>query len=220
MACIEFTDNIKPKIPKLQLGCIQCDLKIVPPSKNLLTKVQKEIATIENTLEVVEINKISTIHSSREAYKTLGKEPSRYRLSAEALLRRIVKGKGLYSINNAVDALNLVSAKSGFSIGGYDVEKIEGAISLGIGMDNEPYEAIGRGQLNIEFLPIFRDQKGAFGSPTSDSVRTMVTEETSKFLMLFFNFGGHDFLENTLVEAVDLFEEYVGAKNCQVWVEE
>ena len=219
MACIEFIDDIKTKIPKLQLGCIQCDLKIAPASPELLAHIQRELMEIENTLEVPEINKIPTIQSSREGYKTLGKEPSRYRLSAEALLRRVVKGKGLYHINNAVDALNLVSAKSGFSIGGYDVDKIEGAISLGVGKANEPYEAIGRGQLNIEFLPLFRDIKGAFGSPTSDSVRTMVTEETQRVLMLFFNFGGHDFLEETLADAVTLFEEYVGASNVQVWVE-
>ena len=93
------------------------------------------------------------------------------------------------------------------------------AINLGVGKTNEPYQAIGRGELNIEFLPLFRDQLGAFGSPTSDSVRTMVTEETQRFLMLFFNFGGHDFLAPTLQDAAALFEEYVGAKNCQIWIE-
>lgn len=220
MACIDFTDDIKVKIPNLQLGCIQCDLKIEPASAQLLELISTELAKIESTLEVVNINKIPTIQSSREGYKTLGKEPSRYRLSAEALLRRIVKGKGLYHINNAVDALNLVSAKTGFSIGGYDVDKIDGAISLGVGKANEPYEAIGRGQLNIEFLPLFRDQKGAFGSPTSDSVRTMVTPDTKRFLMLFFNLGGHDSLTTTLTDTVALFEKYVGAENSQTWIEE
>jgi DNA/RNA-binding domain of Phe-tRNA-synthetase-like protein len=219
MACIDFTDDIKVKIPKLQLGCIQCDLKIEPASADLLEHISTTLAKIESTLQVAEINKIPTIQSSRKGYKTLGKEPSRYRLSAEALLRRVVKGKGLYHINNAVDALNLVSAKTGYSIGGYDVDKIDGTISLGIGKTNEPYEAIGRGQLNIEFLPLFRDQKGAFGSPTSDSVRTMVTPDTKRFLMLFFNFGGHDSLAETLTETIALFEKYVGAKNCQTWIE-
>jgi DNA/RNA-binding domain of Phe-tRNA-synthetase-like protein len=219
VACIAFTDDIKVKISKLQMGCIQCDLKIEPASVELLAQISMELSKIENTLKVEEINKIPTIQSSREGYKTLGKEPSRYRLSAEALLRRVVKGKGLYHINNAVDALNLVSAKTGFSIGGYDVDKIDGAISLGVGKVNEPYEAIGRGALNIEFLPLFRDQKGAFGSPTSDSVRTMVTPATQRFLMLFFNFGGHDSLEETLADTVALFEKYVGAKNCHTWIE-
>ena len=186
----------------------------------LLSLISKELSNIQSTLEVTEINKIPTIQSSREGYKTLGKEPSRYRLSAEALLRRIVKGKGLYHINNAVDALNLVSAKSGFSIGGYDVDKIEGSIKLGIGKNGEPYQAIGRGALNIEYLPVFRDDLGAFGSPTSDSVRTMVTEKTTKFLMLFFNFGGHENLERTLKETVNLFEENLRAKDSKIWVEE
>jgi DNA/RNA-binding domain of Phe-tRNA-synthetase-like protein len=101
------------------------------------------------------------------------------------LLRRVFKGKGLYQVNNVVDLLNLTSVKSGFSIGGYDVGKIEGEIQLSIGKAGEPYKAIGRGELNIEFLPTFRDQKGPFGSPTSDSVRTMITPKTEQFLMRF-----------------------------------
>ena len=160
MNCIHFTDDIQIKIPNLTLGCIQCDVQIAPADARLLALINQELASIEQSLDVSAINQLPAIHSSREAYKKLGKEPSRYRLSAEALLRRVVKGKGLYHINNAVDALNLVSAKSGFSIGGYDVDKIEGTINLGVGKTNEPYQAIGRGELNIEFLPLFRDQLG------------------------------------------------------------
>lgn len=199
---------IKSKCPNLQLGCLQAKVKVEPSNATLLDKINNEITTLQTSLEVAQISQIPIIQSSRQAYRTLGKEPARYRLSAEALLRRIVKGKGLYRINNVVDLLNLISVKSGYSIGGYDADKIEGDICLGIGQANEPYQAIGRGNLNIEFMPLLRDDIGAFGSPTSDSQRTMVTENTQNFLMVFFNFGGHDGLEKILEEAKKLIETY------------
>ena len=219
MTCIEFSDEIAQKLPLLELGCIYTEINIKTDDALLHQKIQDALAQIEEQLAVNAISALPAIQSSRAAYKALGKEPSRYRLSAEALLRRIVKGKGLYRVNNAVDALNLVSAKSGFSIGGYDVDRINGTIRLGVGESAEPYEAIGRGVLNIEFLPVFRDDEGAFGSPTSDSTRTMVTADTKRFLMLFFNFGKHDFLQKTLEDTVELFENYLEARHTNVWIE-
>ena len=208
MIPISISSEVKSKCPQLQLGCIQCNLIVTNEYPTLLDLIQKELTGLQNQLSVEDISKIPSIQSSRIGYKSLGKDPARYRLSAEALLRRVVKGKGLYQVNNVVDLLNLTSVKSGFSIGGYDAEKIEGDVQLSIGKANEPYEAIGRGELNIEFLPTFRDQKGAFGSPTSDSVRTMVTPNTQQFLMPIFNFGGHENLEEVMRDAISLLKKY------------
>lgn len=218
MVQISISPAVKSKCPKLQLGCIQCNLKVTDDYPELLELIQTELSKLQNQLSVEDISKIPSIQSSRIGYKSLGKDPARYRLSAEALLRRVVKGKGLYQVNNVVDLLNLTSVKSGFSIGGYDAEKIEGKVQLSIGKANEPYEAIGRGELNIEFLPTFRDQKGSFGSPTSDSVRTMVTPKTKQFLMPIFNFGGHDNLEEVISEAIFLLKKYAGGTSFETQI--
>lgn len=94
---------------------------------------------------------MTTIHATREAYKKCGKDPSRYRPSGEALCRRILRGISLYQIDTLVDLINLVSIRFGYSIGGFDADKIVGdALVLGIGKAGEPYEGIGRGELNIE----------------------------------------------------------------------
>lgn len=218
MIPISISSEVKSKCPQLQLGCIQCNLKVTNEYPALLELIQKELTNLQNKFSVEEISKIPSIQSSRIGYKSLGKDPARYRLSAEALLRRVVKGKGLYQVNNVVDLLNLTSVKSSFSIGGYDAEKIEGDIQLSIGKANEPYEAIGRGELNIEFLPTFRDQKGSFGSPTSDSIRTMVTPKTKLFLMPFFNFGGHDNLEEVMQYAISLLEKYAAGSSFETQI--
>jgi len=208
---ISIHSVVKEKCPSLELGCIQCQVQIVDHYPNLLQLIKTELFFLQKNIQVEDIAKMMTIQSSRKGYKALGKDPARYRLSAEALLRRVIKGKGLYHINNVVDLLNLISAKSGYSIGGYDADKITGSITLGIGKKEEPYKAIGRGELNIEYLPVFRDDTGAFGSPTSDSTRTMVTEQTNHFLMLIFNFGQHENLKEVMKEASEWFEKFANA---------
>ena len=141
----------------------------------------------------------------------MGKDPARYRPSAEALLRRVLQGKGLYEINNVVEIINLTSITSGFSIGGYDTDKISGDILFNKGKTDEPYEAIGRGNINIEGLPVFYDALGPFGSPTSDSTRTMITEDTGKILLIIISFHGSDKLNETATFATELLHKYASS---------
>jgi DNA/RNA-binding domain of Phe-tRNA-synthetase-like protein len=114
-----------------------------------------------------------------------------------------------------VDLLNLVSISSGFSIGGYDSDKIEGDVVFGIGETNEPYQGIGRGELNIEGMPVFRDLKGAFGTPTSDSVRTSVSLETQRFLMIIIDYANSGDLGEATKHAINLLEKYANATNLE-----
>ena len=79
------------------------------------------------------IRQTGTVKATKDAYRALGKDPNRYRPAAEALMRRVANGKTLYQISNAVDILNYISIKTGFSICGYDADLISGNISLGIG---------------------------------------------------------------------------------------
>ena len=201
----------------LRLGVIQAWVTIVGSDEGLLTEIKEHLEIIQRTLNIDDISKIAAIEASRKAYKACGKDPARYRLSAETLLRRVVSGKGLYQINNVVDQLNLVSVISGISIGGYDVDKIQGDIGFGIGHADEPYQGIGKGELNIENLPVFRDELGAFGTPTSDSKRTEVSSDTKHFLMILIDFGRSEELETAKIRTVRLLKEYCSATNIKVY---
>ncbi|MFK7950175.1 MAG: B3/4 domain-containing protein [Saprospiraceae bacterium] len=209
-----ITDKIKSKCPNFRLGVISCSVQISDNNDDLWSEINTKIAELEK-MQTTDIAKIPTITATRKAYKAFGKDPSRYRPSSEALLRRIVKGKGLYKINNVVDLLNLVSISTGYSIGGFDADKIEGEISVGVGEANEPYEGIGRGTLNIEGLPILRDDKSGFGTPTSDSVRTCVTSSTKRFLMAILDFDGLEELAEAMDLAVDLLERFGDASEIE-----
>ncbi len=205
---ISFDENLRQNCPAARLGCALVEVKVAPSSVELLHFIQKELEQVQEKLALDEIHSLTPLLAAREAYKALGKDPSRYRPSAEALLRRVVQGKGLYQVSNAVDCLNLVSVQTGYSIGGYDFDKISGNIRFGRGEAGEPYEAIGRGILNIDGLPILRDEAGAFGSPTSDSHRTMVTPETKQFLVVFFDLGGNEGLEKAMAVLENLLVKF------------
>lgn len=214
MIPVSINNDLKTCVPELTLYCIESDVTLQSRNLELWKTIETKTEELAATLQTEDISKLPAIAASRTAYKSCGKDPARYRLSAEALLRRITQRKSLYRVNNVVDLLNLTSISTGFSIGGYDADKISGEIAFGIGKKNEPYEAIGRGVMNIESLPVFRDKKGAFGSPTSDSVRTSVTMDTKRFLMIIINFGTEEEKEIEAAKiAIDFLKKYANAKN-------
>jgi DNA/RNA-binding domain of Phe-tRNA-synthetase-like protein len=212
---IIISQAIKNKLPDLTLGVIECDVVISEENFELWREIEATCGTIGHSGELAEVGSHPAIRSSRIAYRLCGKDPARYRLSSEALMRRVIKGHQLYRINNVVDLVNLVSLRTGFSIGGYDVEKITGDVIFDIGAKDEPYEAIGRGGLNIEFLPVFRDSVSPFGSPTSDSVRTSVTVNTKRFLMIIVGFSDGICTSETLDLSVSLLKKYAAADNIE-----
>ena len=132
------------------------------------------------------------IAATRAVYKKCGKDPSRYRPASEQLIRRMLQGKELYQIDTLVELVNLASIAYGYSIGGFDADKIVGdTLTLGVGREGEPYEGIGRGQLNIAGLPVYRDRQGGVGTPTSDNERTKMTMATTRLLVLINGYDGN-----------------------------
>jgi len=215
---ITISQEIKNKLPGLTLGCIECDVTISEDNSELWKEIEATCGIIGHSGELAEVGSHPAIRASRMAYRSCGKDPSRYRLSSEALMRRVVKGHQLYRINNLVDLVNLVSLKSGMSIGGYDVSKISGNVIFDLGKTGEPYEAIGRGELNIASLPVFRDDISPFGSPTSDSVRTSVTADTKRFLMVIVGFCGEECTTETMDLALSLLKKYAQAGNIEIYL--
>lgn len=117
----------------------------------------------------------------------------RYRPSAEALRRRLMRGIALYQIDTLVDLINLVSLRTGYSIGGFDADKIQGTdLKLGVGRAEEPFEGIGRGVLNIEGLPVYRDAVGGISTPTSDNERTKMDLGTQHILAIVNGYSGQE----------------------------
>lgn len=218
MRKITIDSDLQLVCPSIELSCISCDVSIRGKLDDLWKLIVQRCDELASTLKTGDIKSVRAIAAARQAYKDCGKDPARYRLSAEALLRRVVSGKGLYQINNVVDLLNLISISTGFSIGGYDEAKLVGDIRMGIGKANEPYEGLGRGELNIEGMPVFRDDAGAFGTSTSDSERTGVSENTKRFLMVIVSYKGTEGIEEATGMALDYLTNFADGKNFETEV--
>ena len=124
----------------------------------------------------------------------------------------MLQGKELYQIDTLVDLVNLASIVYGYSIGGFDADKIVGdTLTLGIGCEGEPYEGIGRGLLNIAGLPVYRDLQGGVGTPTSDNERTKMTLQTTHLLVLI---NGYDGREDRVRQNAEFIQQLV-RRYCQ-----
>lgn len=214
---ITVSDEIKSLVPHAALGIISYRMKVEKSTPEMLEYLEKKIEEIENKYEIADIAKIPNIHETREAYKALGKSPSQYRNAAEAMLRRIVKGNGLYRINNAVEINNLISVMSGYSIGSYDKEKLSGDIELRRASSGESYQGIGKAEINIENLPVLYDQEGPFGNPTSDSQRAMIQNGEREVLSFFYGFNqDKKELKRWLEKYQELLQAYTTAKDITI----
>lgn len=203
--------------PGLKVMAIEAEVNNPPTSDELWNELSEVAGEIKESYEIAQINKRPAIAATRAAYKALGKDPNRYRPSSEALCRRVVKGMELYRIDALVDIINLISLKSGYSIGGFDADKIDGdTVVLGRGAQDEPYEGIGRGMLNIEGMPVYRDRTGGIGTPTSDNERTKLTPETRRLLMIVNDYGDEMPLPEVERLTRRLLEKYCGARNIEV----
>ena len=181
----EISPELRTAAPDYTLIAIEADgIVNAPTSDALWALICAEMKAIATSTNMEEVRLRPAIDATRRAYKALGKEPNRYRPSAEALARRAVKGMDLYRTLTVIDLVNLISLRTGISIGGFDADKIAGTrLVYGRGQAGEPYEAIGRGPLNIEGLPVWRDALGGIGTPTSDNERTKLTPDTTRVLL-------------------------------------
>jgi len=173
-------------------------------------EIHAKAEQFRNKLTTETLKDISGIAATRRVYRAWGKDPSRYRPAAEALIRRMLQGKKLYQIDTLVDLINLASIAFGYSLGGFDADKIVGnQLTLGVGRAEEPYEGIGRGPLNIEGLPVYRDKIGGIGTPTSDHERTKITAQTTHLLVLVNGYDGNeDAVRSTALYVQTLLRKY------------
>ena len=205
--------NVCPKFVSVQF---ECDVTNSDFNKLLWHEIESFTNDFRKSHKVKDINKFAPILATRNIYKKLGKDPNRYRPSGEALRRRILKNADLYKINTLVDAINLISLKTGYSIGGFDANLIQGSLELGVGQKDEKFEAIARGFLNIEGLPVYRDSIGGIGTPTSDEERTKISPNTNKLLMLLNAYSGNEGLDEAVEYSKHILQKYVGAENMMV----
>ncbi len=151
---------------------------------NLAAEVAALCASLRDRYGRGRSSEVPGASEARALYKAVGIDPTKTRPSNEALLRRALRGETLYRINTLVDALNLVSLREQIPFGLYDLERVRPPVTLRKGRPGEAYEGIRKGMVNVEGRPALVDGEGAFGNPSSDSLRTSITLATTGALVV------------------------------------
>ena len=209
------SEQIRSACPDFVGGALYAEFTNSEYCEELWNEIRVKAGELKMRQTVDTIKHISGIEATRRVYKACGKDPSRYRPSGEALVRRVLQGKQLYQIDTLVDLINLASMKYGYSIGAFDADHFSGeTLTLGIGREGEPYEGIGRGMINIAGLPVYRDNIGGVGTPTSDHERTKVSVSTTHLLVLVNGYDGNEqSVRDTAEYIIELLNKYCEAAN-------
>ena len=190
---IIVSEEIGSVCPTFVGACVEANVVNTPYSQELWDEINALGEKYRHTLTTESLKEMSGIAATRKVYRACGKDPSRYRPASEALIRRMLQGKELYQRDTLVDLVNLASIAYGYSIGGFDADKFKGdTLTLGVGKAGEPYEGIGRGMINIEGLPVYRDKIGGVGTPTSDNERTKMSIDTTHLVVLINGYDGDE----------------------------
>ena len=167
---------------RLSCGVVVLDPVTVDDSTAAADAAEALGADLRTIFADLQPSQIPALAEARNLYKSFGMDPSRHRPSSEALLRRLLKGKGLYRISNVVDTCNLASIEFQLPIGMYDGGLVQGDVILRVGREGEEYPGIRKGMVHLAGRLGLFDDEGPFGSPTSDSARTCTSVSTGSIL--------------------------------------
>jgi DNA/RNA-binding domain of Phe-tRNA-synthetase-like protein len=209
---------IRISLPSVRLGLLEAGaVRVEPGSEELAGELALVAGKLAKALTVESVAELESVRAVRAMFRAWGLDPSKYRPSAEALLRRLAQGKGLYRISNIVDIVNLGQIETGWPFGCYDSDRIRPPVTLRLGEGGEKYEGIGRRVWHLDGRPVLADSEGPFGSPISDSTRTMITAETRAVTVTIFAPApaGDPGIEQALARVAERLERWAGAREIQ-----
>lgn len=207
--------TITVALPAVKLGIVEAnDVRVELVREDLARELDAICERIRTSHTVEQVAALPGVRSVRTMFRAWGMDPSKYRPSSEALLRRVAQGKGLFRINNVVDVINLGSIETAWPYGLYDRAHFTPPVTFRHGQPGEMYEGIGRRMWHLQGRPVLADAQGPFGSPISDSTRTMVTQATRSVLTVLF--APADAAEPEIIAAAEMlerrFERFCGAQ--------
>lgn len=204
---MKIVTNASAKI----IFCTVQEIKVTNNS-DIFLELKKVAKSYRERYEKTNVSDIPHVQDARTFFRAIGIDPTRRRPSSEALLRRALKGKDFYSVNNLVDAGNWCSLEFLLPICVYDADKIIGTPQVKIGDDRDNYLAINHREMNFNGKFVVCDEVGAFGSPITDSVRTSVTETTVNTLLMIY--APKDYADDKLQELMNIFVHRI-EKHCK-----
>jgi DNA/RNA-binding domain of Phe-tRNA-synthetase-like protein len=188
MTAADLAVSIAPELAgRVRLGLVALDgVTVRDADPGLAAEIAAYGAELRRLYPDAKSAEVPGAADARTLYKDLGLDPTKVRPSNEALLRRVLKGEALYTVNTLVDALNLSSLRAQLPFGLYDLDRLEPPVMLRRGQPGESYEGIRKAAVNVDGRPVLVDARGPFGNPTSDSARTMITTACRRALVIVY----------------------------------
>lgn len=184
---LQLDEKLKTQIPGVTFGMVTINgVAVRERDERLWNQVEMLCHRQAREFSLDRLSEYEQIAAVRGLQKSFGFDPTRYRPSSESLLRRVLKGPGLYQINTAVDVNNLCSLEFLLPMCIYDLRHVKGQVQVRIGEPGEEYPGIGRQVFQAENKVIIADESGIMGSTVSDSERTKVTTATTDILMAIY----------------------------------
>ncbi len=184
---VQLDASVTERIPAFSLGVLQYSGASVSDSPKMLQgRINYFVESLRLEHELSRLADIEGVREWRSAFKKAGIDPSRYRPSSEALLRRLLQGNPFFWINSAVDVNNFFSVLHALPFGIYDIDHLTGDVTCRLGQETDVYEGLNGREVHMEGKLLLADEQGAFGSPIVDSKRTCVTEHSRNLLQVIF----------------------------------
>lgn len=212
----KISEDLKSLLPSFSVIAYEIefdnDFDAMIKSSEVDLYLEKLYETIPNMYNYDEITKIPKLKTTRDGYKKMGKDPSHTRPACEALLRRIVKGNKLYRLGDVIDLGNILSVETLRSVCVVDSGKLKGDVVIRLGKKEDIYEGINRGLINVTNIPVYTDEIGPFGCPTSDTLRTCVTDSTKSILVMVICFDESE-KQSDEQKLLTLYQTFTKIKN-------
>jgi DNA/RNA-binding domain of Phe-tRNA-synthetase-like protein len=173
-----------------------------------LSAVAREVAErVRRGMQLEGLSAHPTVAALRKLFKAAGTDPTRYRPSSEALLRRLLKGEEMPAISPLVDLNNCLSASIAAPCCVMREEALSPPFLFRAGKPGESYESL-RGPFNLEAKPLLLDAQGPCDAPITGSQRVKVTAETKRAWLVAYLPAGvvaPEAAEQTLKELLQAF---------------
>lgn len=205
--------NIDPALAgKIRLGVFQAEGLTVPGTSPELEHDLAALCERVRSLYREPAEAVELFAPARQLYRAIGLDPTKTRPSSEALIRRVIQGKGLYRINRVVDTCNLCSIDFALSIGLYDSDALRWPVELRQGRPDEGYQGLGKDHVNVAGRWTLADREGPCGNPSSDSFRTRIQDGTTRCTFVIYAPASYDVrrLQTELKEAETRMDTYAG----------
>ncbi|HEX4077049.1 MAG TPA: phenylalanine--tRNA ligase beta subunit-related protein [Candidatus Acidoferrales bacterium] len=207
--------QIQIELPDVKLGVVEADdVRFALVDESLAAFMDEICERKRREFTVESLADAEPTRAVRAMFRAWGVDPSKYRPSSEALLRRVVQGKGLYRVSNLVDIGNLGSIETGWPYGCYDRSRVAPPIVFRHGAPGESYEGIGKRTWHLEGRPVLADAQGPFGSPISDSTRSMIAEGAQDALVVIYAPEGaaDTAVETAMARLAERLTQFAGAQ--------